>query len=91
MKNRSAGVKTIYILEHHAKPLKDLVFVVWTLVLSEGWSMYSERGGPNSWRLCHPNGRTFSLRGRLEPPRLEIDGRTFSLRSEIIKWFEKNQ
>ena len=88
-RNRSAGKQLLLSIEHHAEPLKDLIFVVWTMALVEGWTLSSERGGINSWRL-HKDEKTYPIRGRLNPPQIELAGHIFKSRTEIIRWFSKN-
>lgn len=89
-KNRSATRKTLLVLEHHAKPLKELWAVVTQYVAESDWSLDSARGGPNSWSILSPGGHWLTIRGRMHPWRLEVsDGTTITTRNQAISWCEK--
>jgi len=92
-KNRSAARKTFLAVQHHAKPLAEMVGTVGVMATVSGFKAASGRGGSNSWNLKHPDGRVFKFRGRPSPWRIEVirGGNQWNLftRLDVIRWFEK--
>jgi hypothetical protein len=65
MATRTAAEKTLVALDHHAKPLKEMVLAISLLAGEKGWKPVSARGGANSWNFIHPvSGVTYRFRGR---------------------------
>jgi hypothetical protein len=93
-KNRSAAQKTLLVLEHHAKPLKELWAVVTQYVAASDAHLRSSRGGPNSWSIYGPNVAVY-VSGRMNPWRLEIrdvlsmQTTVLRTRAQAIAWAEK--
>lgn len=92
LKTRSAVQKTLYALEHHAKPLKEVASILTMYLASSEWHPDSSRGGPNSWYITGPKGQHVEFRLRWEPIRLEVSDGTVltpSARLKAIKWCER--
>ena len=91
-KTRSAVQKTLYALEHHASPLKEVVAILTMYLAASPWEPDSSRGGPNSWHITGPQGQRLEFRLRWNPIRLEVSDGTVltpSSRNKTIGWCEK--
>jgi len=89
-RNRPAIYKTLLALEHHARPLKELVCYMAVFALAGGFKARSGRGGANSWELWHPDGRIFIVRARGRSINVAFAGKVTILktRNDVVKWFE---
>ena len=89
VKNLSAARASLYALEHHAKPIRDVALYVFTLASMHGFQVVSARGGTNSWKLIHPDGRWWIVRGRRNPWRVEIGTAKLTTRAQAVRWFDR--
>jgi hypothetical protein len=95
--NRTAAEKTISMLDHHAKPLKDMVLAISLLAGEKGWKAVSERGGANSWDFIHPlTGIRYKFRGRTDSDyRIEVSAvgsvvAVLRTRAQVREFFRKH-
>jgi len=90
-KFRSAMARTLYALEHHAAPLKDVALHLFAYSCEKGCNWDSSRGGVNSWAFRDQTGRWFYVRGRRGPWRVEIrrgqNYTTIFTRRDVEKFF----